>query len=257
MLGAVCALVTKPQPQADELATHIHQVGGKTIIYPTFSIEDPLNVAVLQKQIETLSSVDIAIFISPHAVKKTMPYWQTYWPELPKHLSIAAVGKSTQETLQQFGYTKVIYPKTTFNSEALLALPNLQTVQNKTIMIFQGETGRGLLQEVLTQRGATVITAIAYRRVLPSPIHEPTLLEWKKKGLNYVIYTNAEGMLNLFQLVDAKYHPWLKSIPSLVISARLKEIAKTIGIQHVIETKNARTDMIIETLIKENNHGNS
>lgn len=248
-------LITKPQ--ADELVTHIHQAGGHTILYPTFSIEDPSNVNALQNQVKTLSNVDIAIFISPHAVKKTMPFWQTYWPQLPKHLSIAAVGKSTQETLQHFGYTTNIYPKTEFNSEALLTLPKLQNVQNKTIMIFQGEIGRGLLQSVLTQRGANVITAIAYRRALSDPITQLNLLDWKKKGLNYVIYTNAEGMLNLFKLVDAKYHDWLKHIPSLVISPRLREVAKSIGIQQVVESKNARTNMIIETLIKENHHDDS
>ena len=240
------ALITRPQPKADELAALIDQEGGKTIVFPTFSIEEPMNIAALKQQIQALTNIDIAVFVSPHAVKKTMPYFS----KLRKNSLIAAVGKSTKEILERHGFTEVTYPKANFSSESLLALPELQTVHNKTVIIFQGETSRGLLQNVLTDRGAKVVTAIAYRRVLCTPVHSRTILSWKNKSLNCVIYTSAEGLLNLFKLINLEHHPWLKSIPSLVISPRLKKIAKQIGIQHVFESENARANAIIEALKK-------
>jgi uroporphyrinogen-III synthase len=244
MKTSLCALITRPQPQADELAALIRQAGGQAIVYPVFSIEDPVDFASLKTAIQLLAETTIAIFVSPRAVEKTVPYW----PKLHKNILIAAVGKSTQKVLKNYGFSSIVCPESDFSSEALLELPELKAVQNKNIIVFQGETGRGLLQRMLIQRGAKVFTAIAYRRVLCQPINVPTLLDWKKKGLNCVIYTSVEGILNLFKLTNLEEHRWLKSISSVVISARLAKIAKETGILHVIESKNARANVIIEAL---------
>lgn len=244
-------LITRPQPQADELALQIALHGGKSMVFPTFSIEDPLDKNALQVAIQMLDQVDMAIFVSPHAVKKTLPLWLSCWPLPPEKLMIAAVGKSTESALEVYlSATNVICPEKEFNSEALLSLPALQAVRGKTIVIFQGETGRGLLEKVLVKRGAKVKIAVCYRRVLSSLVSLPKVLEWQQAGVNCVIYTSIEGMLNLFKLADPKGHEWLKSLPSLVISQRLAEMAKKIKIQTVIQSRNAHSSAIVEALVQ-------
>jgi len=249
--NSLCVLITRPQPQANELATKLTEQGNKAIVFPTFSIEDSLDQAALHTAISTLDQVDVAIFVSPRAVEKTLPIWLTYWPKIPKKILLVAVGKSTEQALKAYLPVQVVCPEDEFNSEALLALPDLQAVHHKIVMIFQGETGRGLLEKVLTLRGAKVKIAICYRRVLSSPVSLPEVREWQQAGVNRIVYTSAEGMLNLFKLVDDKAHDWLKNIPSLVVSPRLVELAKEMNIQTVIQSRSAHVDAIIETLNKE------
>lgn len=248
MLNKLCILVTRPQPQADELAELIVAEGGKAVACPTFSIEDPLDKDALQTAIQQLDEADIVIFVSPNAVKKAMPLLQAVWPKLPENLLITAVGKSTQKVLKAYGLKSVLCPEDEFNSEALLSLPVFNQIQNRMILIFQGETGRGLLENVLTTRGANVRLAICYRRVLTPHIPASTVFNWQKIGINCIVYTSAEGMLNLFQLIDESFHRWLKTLPSVVVSTRLAEIAKGIKIDTIIQSHGADSASIIEAL---------
>lgn len=248
MLDKLCVLITRPQPQADELAETIVAEGGRTIVCPTFSIEDPLDKDAFQRSAQQLDKADIIIFVSPNAVKKAMPFLQNAWPKLPENLLITAVGKSTQKALKTYGLKSVLCPEKEFNSESLLSLPALNHVQNKMILIFQGETGRGLLENVLTTRGADVRLVICYRRVLTHQISPSTVFNWQKMGINCIVYTSAEGMLNLFTLIDENFHGWLKSLPSVVVSGRLAEIAKTIKIETIIQSQGADTASIIQAL---------
>ena len=248
MLNSLYALITRPQPQATELANAIISKGGRAVVYPTFSIEDSLDEKSLQLAIKDLDKIDMAIFVSTNAVEKTMPLLQAFWPQLPTNLLILAVGKSTAQALKNYSVKLVLFPEKEFNSEALLSIPVLKEVEGKSIAIFQGETGRGLLEKVLVERGAKVNLVVCYRRLLSPRIPVATVLGWQQTGINCIIYTSEEGMRNLFQLVDQGFHHWLQRIPSLVVSPRLVEIAKGIRICTIIQSQGAHTSEIIAAL---------
>lgn len=247
LLSQLCVLITKPLPKGNELAAKVVAEGGKAIVFPTFRIEDCIDKVALERAVKKLKVIDLAIFVSPNAVEKTLPLWRIYWPTIPAHLSIAAVGKGTQEALSAYGIASIC-PEALCGSEALLSLPALQGMRNKTVMIFQGETGRGLLQASLLEGGAKVITVVAYRRVLETPISAARVQEWRRAGVNCVVYTSEEGMLNLFKLAPVKHHLWLKGTLSLVVSERLVETAQRIKIQTIVCSRGARAHQILETL---------
>lgn len=242
-------LITRPQPQADELAAKIIEHSGKAIVFPTFTIETLLDKNLLEQTIQKLASIDWVIFVSPNAVNQVLPLWRRYWPESLMNLCIGAVGKSTAAALSAYALD-AIYPEDEFSSESLLSLPGLQSMQGKSVVIFQGDTGRGRLQEVLIERGANVSTVIAYRRVSASPVSLSSLQKWQQSGINAVIYTSAQGMLNLYTLVNVDYHNWLKHIPAVVVSDRLAEIARGIKIQSIIQSQDARNSEILKSLLK-------
>jgi uroporphyrinogen-III synthase len=249
LLARASVLITRPQPSADALANKIIEQGGKAIVFSTFTIEPLLNKDLLEQAIQQLASTHWAIFVSPNAVHQVLPIWQRYWPESLKNLCIGAVGKSTADALHTYSLD-AICPTDQFSSESLLSLPELQSVQQKSVMIFQGETGRGHLQTVLTERGAKVSTIIAYRRVSASPVSLSVWQKWQQSAINTVVYTSAEGMLNLYKLVDVDHQNWLKRIPAIVPSARLAKIAQDIKITSIIQSKDARNSEILKSLLK-------
>ena len=82
--------------------------------------------------------------------------------------------------MRRYGATEVIVPSERFDSEALLALPELETVAGKRIAIFRGEEGRELLGDTLRARGASVEYVACYRRVQPPADIRPLLDLWTR-----------------------------------------------------------------------------
>ena len=87
----------------------------------------------------------------------------------------------------------MIYPAHA-NSEGLLALPELQTVQNKKIIIFAGEAGKTVLAKTLQQRGAIVKMAYTHKRVLPND----KKIDWD--GLRETTHTAVRMLDNVIEM---------------------------------------------------------
>src|SRR3990167_7545431 len=86
---------------------------------------------------------------------------------LPPALKIATVGQGSAKALHELGIAEVIAPAEHFDSEGLLALPELQNVAGWRVLILRGDGGRELLGDTLRARGATVEYAACYRRSKP------------------------------------------------------------------------------------------
>ena len=92
---------------------------------------------------------------------------RSQWPVFPSTLRLAAVGAGTANALQAAGYNVTVCPRDEWSSEALLDLPDFQSVAGKHIAIIRGVGGRELIDRTLTERGAQVLPVMAYQRVLP------------------------------------------------------------------------------------------
>jgi len=60
-------------------------------------------------------------------------------------MQIATVGAGSARALHDYGVSRVIVPQQRFDSEALLALDELQNVSGMRVAIFRGDGGRELL----------------------------------------------------------------------------------------------------------------
>lgn len=246
-LHGLRVLVTRPAHQAQMLCQLIEADGGKAVLLPTIEIADAIDQVALQTAIQALAENELAIFVSPNAVQKSVPIIQQYWQPWPAVVKVAAVGASSAQALRD-NYLPVDFcPVKPFNSEGLLALSALQDVTNKRIIIFRGEGGRELLATTLRERGAKVREAIVYRRILPKLLVDVALLE---KTIDIIICTSNTGLQNLLTLVGESARPWLQNMPLLVISERMAILAKTLGfVKAPLIADNATDVAIMTTLI--------
>jgi len=213
--------------QAEHLCQLIAEKGGQPVRLPVIEIveiDDKSALLECRKQ-----SLDIAIFISANAVEKTLPTLQNHLPP-----QVIAVGKRTAQTLKAWGLT-ALCPPPPFNSEALLSMPQMQTVTGKQIVIFRGEGGRELLAETLQQRGATVNYVQVYRRVQP-----PTPAWIANTQVDIIIVTSQEGLRNLFAMLDGQ--SWLRHTPLVVMSTRIRAEAERLGVDAPVFVASAASD---------------
>lgn len=243
-------LITRPEPQAEKLAACIQMLGGNPILLPCIIITAPDSLTSLIQATEQLNSFDIAVFISPNAVDKTLPLLRRSWPILPKHLKIACVGAGTAKALANYQITVDFYPKARFNSEELINLSELKNIAGKRIVLFKGEGGKPLLADTLQQRGATVYKAIAYKRACPRINIEPLLKRWESAAIDIIVSTSQEALNNFIRLIGKRGRILLQNTPLLVISPSMEQAAKQLGLTKIILAENATDQAIITSLIQ-------
>src|SRR5262245_1512255 len=137
-------LVTRPAGQAQRLATLIEAAGGRPILFPAIEIEP------LERALPPLEEFDLVVFVSPTAVQCAGARAKG------SSVQVAAVGSGTRRELEAQGFTDVVAPGEGGDSEALLALAELQELEGRRILIIRGEGGRELLADTLASRGAEV-----------------------------------------------------------------------------------------------------
>jgi uroporphyrinogen-III synthase len=227
-LAGLKIVVTRPREQAVQLARSIEQAGGVPLLFPLLDITAVKDTRELHEQISRLAQFDLAIFISPNAVNYGITAIRTV-TNIPPKLKIATVGQGSAKALRELGISNVIAPTERFDSEGLLALPDLQDVAAWRVMIFRGDSGRELLGDTLKARGATVEYAACYQRSKPQQ-DAGMLLAAKPDAITV---TSSEALGYLWQMLDDNAKGILRDTPIFLPHARIAELAHEQGWRHV------------------------
>lgn len=248
-LRGQAVLVTRPAEQAGPLCKLIEAAHGEVVLFPTVSILPSAHATESRARLS--EPWDILIFISRNAVKLALPLFPDAQlpPPPPQGPLIAAVGAGTAAALHAVGRPPNLVPSKHFDTEGLLELPELTQVQGRRILIVRGEGGRPMLGEILTQRGAALNYAEVYRRGLPSRDATGELPIWQEK-LRFLTATSNEVLNNLWDLVPASAHPWLRGLPLAVYSNRAAARAMELGFRVVAVASESSDPALLEALCR-------
>jgi uroporphyrinogen-III synthase len=229
-LAGLKVVVTRPRDQALKLVQRIKQAGGVPLLFPLLDITAVQDTGALNEQIARLGQFNLAIFISPNAVRYGTAAIYASGHDgnsvpLPPQLKIATVGQGSAKALRETGFSNIIAPTERFDSEGLLALPEMQHVSGWRVMIFRGDGGRELLGDTLRERGATVEYASCYRRA-KSRQDKGKLLAARPDA---IIVTSSEAMEHLSGMLDAGDRSALRNTVLFVPHTRIAELARDLG----------------------------
>ncbi|MBI5438287.1 MAG: uroporphyrinogen-III synthase [Nitrosomonadales bacterium] len=241
-LAGLKIAVTRPREQAVQLARRIEQAGGIPLLFPLLDIAPAQDQQALREQISRLAQFDLAIFISPNAAHYGMAAIRAAG-ELPQNLKIATVGQGSAKALRDLGIADVIAPAERFDSEGLLALPELQNVAGWRVLILRGDGGRELLGDTLRARGATVEYAACYRRSKPQQ-DVAVLLD---AAPDAITVTSSEALDHLWQMLGDMQRDSICDIPLFVPHQRIADLAQRQGWKQVRLTE-AGNDGLLSAL---------
>lgn len=224
--------VTRPVEQARSLCKAIAEHGGVAIEFPLIAVSALDDYQRFEQQITQLPSTDWAIFISSNAVDFAMPHVLKKYGQLPAQLRFAAIGHQTANALKPYGVNQVLIPENRYDSETLLALPEMQNVAGKVIAIFRGVGGRELMADTLKTRGAHVYFAESYQRINPQRTTELLNSQWQQNKLDAVIVTSSEAMRYLLKM--AKNETWLQHVTLCVNHERIAEAPRQLGLKVLV-----------------------
>ncbi len=237
-LAGLKVLVTRPRDQAGLLALAIQQAGGKAILFPLLDIAPVSDVTHLHQKLA--QRFDLAIFISPNAVQYGMAAIAAAHAVLPP--LVATIGQGSARALRAAGVTSIIAPTERYDSEGLLALPELADMSGKRVLILRGDGGRELLGDTLKARGASVEYATCYQRSKSTQ----SLTELAQLRPDVITVTSSEALAHLVGMVGSAVE-WL-SLPLFVPHARIAANATQQGWQDIVHT-DAGDDGLIASLI--------
>ena len=255
-LNGAHILVTRPAHQAENLCQLIEQHGGVAVRLPTLQIVEleaaPADLLAYHTPAtnpsNALSNPSWLIFTSANAVNFAL---KAIGGKIARFgtAKIAAIGQATAKALLSSGLEVDLLPEIGFDSEALLAMPQMQAVNSLTIVVVRGQGGREKIATTLRERGAKVDYWEVYRRIMPDtqPFEVNALLEQAK--LSAVVITSTEALQNLVVMVGENYIKKLVVLPLVVISDRIKRFAADIGFSHIAVTDGPSDKAIVGGVI--------
>jgi uroporphyrinogen-III synthase len=236
LLQGLNVAITRPAEQAQSLCDAIESHGGMAIRFPLIAVSALPDYQAFEQQITKLPHTDWAIFISTNAVDFALPRvlknLAKHHSTIPENLRFAAIGHQTAGALKQYGVQKVLIPQGRYDSETLLALPEMQDVAGKTFAIFRGVGGRELMAETLKARGANVYFAESYQRSNPQQNAVLLKTKWQKSELDAVVVTSSEAMRYLLDM--AGNEEWLRHITICVNHERIAELPRQLGLKVLV-----------------------
>ena len=237
-------LVTRPESAAGRLADALAAEGADAVCVPAMEIAPVGDTRSAARLRDRLADVSVSVFTSVNAVDGFFRLMASGASDrLPP--VVLAVGRATAEALRVRGVAGVRTPSGGFDSEGLLACPELDSgqVAGRIVAIVKGEGGRDLLARELDRRGAGVIEAIVYRRRVPERLAD--MLDDVRGTIDVVTATSAETLRNLLEAAPWT-RSWLSGVIVVVASARVADVARACDLTRVVVACGADAASIVE-----------
>ncbi|MDX7786559.1 uroporphyrinogen-III synthase [Aeromonas caviae] len=235
-------LVVRPAAQANQLVQMLRQRGHAPLCCPLLETRPGCDLPHLG---DMLQEADLVIAVSMHAVHFAhyflLQTGQT-WP----HIDYFAVGQASADAFAEVGI-QALCPADP-RSEGLLALPALQGVSGRRVLILRGNDGRDLIARTLASRGALVHYCATYERHYPDLDGDALTRHWQAAGLDSLLITSGELLQRLLALVPGPQHPWLYDRLLVVPSPRVAEMAEGAGFTRIVIAQGASNQALVAAL---------
>lgn len=243
-------LVTRAREQAQPLCDAIRAAGGVPWCLPA------LEVHPLGGEPACERSPDLVIFVSPNAVRFGERLLNC--PDA----RLAAIGPATATTMRAGGHPPDIVPDHGYDSESLLATPELTDLRGRSVLIVRGRGGRELLADTLRERGGQVEYAEVYERRRPvlAPAEIETILTaWRNGRLRFVTCLSVATLRNLVALLGDEGAALLRSTTLVSPSDRVLKLAKSedIAVDTLLSQGPEPADIVRAMIFSNRGPGNS
>jgi len=242
-------LVTRPLHQADNLCQLIVNSGGIAVRFPTLEIEGVHDFLSTKAIIANLNKYQKVVFISANAVNFALKANGGKIDNLDP-TRVAAIGHATAQALKAANLLAGCIPESGFNTEALLAMPQMQMLRGQHCLIIRGQGGREELADSLRNKGVNVDYWETYKRIIPKiDISAVTSLIYQNK-LDAITITSSEALENLLTMLGKEQHQRLFCIALTVVSERIRDCATRMGFKRIAVADNPSDSSILDTVTK-------
>jgi uroporphyrinogen-III synthase len=235
-------LVTRPVESSKNLVSLIRANGGTPFEFPVIKIDLMTGRPAMHAAVSDLGGVDLAVFVSVHAVRSFAAELAQDSLEIPPQLKIAAIGPATAAELASYGCRVDDVPEGVSNSEGLIETLRQNDYRAENVVIFRGQSGRESLSDYLRNIGASVTEVESYRRTTnPAPIG-PVLEQWVDCPRRLLTLTSVDIMQRLLDKTPKKWRHHVYQSDVAVLSQRIAESCRKSGFSGAIQIADCSGD---------------
>jgi uroporphyrinogen-III synthase len=230
-LAGASIVITRPATAAGSIRRRVQAMGGKAIGLPGIGLRAVADPGKARRELRAARTADIAVFISPAAVRFA-------WNLLPRlrfarAACVLAPGAGSARALRRRGVVTAAHPPDRQDTEGLLDLPVLSRVRRRHIVIVGAAGGRDLLSRELRARGARLQLIEVYQRTAPRLDRRHFAQLECAPGPLIALFSSADALTNLHAELTPALFAHLAANDCVVSSARIAEVAHTLGFAHV------------------------
>jgi uroporphyrinogen-III synthase len=215
-------VVTRPAPDHADLIQGVEALGLPSLHVPVHVLE-PFDDQ--PQRLAALDDSDIAVVTSPATARFLLDRRAA---EQLEHLVLIAPGAGTAAPLRAAGLS-VFCPAADGTSEAVLALPELASIEGARVAILGAPGGRIMIAEQLADRGARVSRLYLYRRRAIAP--DPKLFELLAERVPLAVLVSSVQIVGVLDAaIPLELRPQWRQALFICSSSRVQRCCRDHGL---------------------------
>jgi uroporphyrinogen III methyltransferase/synthase len=240
-------VVTRTRKQAGALSSRLRLLGADVYELPTIRIVPPENLMDFGELVRDAYQYDWLIFTSPNGVDAFFEMYYKLYSDARDigAVKIAAIGPATAERIKEFHLSVDVKPKQ-FVAEAIIKeLQEKGSIENLKFLLARAEGARDVLPKRLTELGAIVDEAIAYRTIPETEDVAGSAERFRNEGADLITFTSSSTVENFLAL----NLPWPRSLMTASIGPITSDTMRRRGLKVDIEAKRYDIDGLVQAIL--------
>ena len=199
-------VVTRTRKQAGALSGKLRALGADVLEIPTIQIEPPKDLRLFAELVRDAHTYDWVLFTSPNGVDAFFEMFYRLYQDAREigGARIGVVGPATAARVADFRLKVDVQPEKNVAEALVAALQKESSVENTKVLLVRAEVTREVVAQSLTQLGAIVDEAIAYRTVPESAAaagdRSKALERFQTEGADLITFASSSSVENFLAL---------------------------------------------------------
>jgi uroporphyrinogen III methyltransferase / synthase len=243
-------VVTRTRQQAGALSARLRSLGADVSELPTIKIAPPENLMEFGELVRDSFQYDWVVFTSPNGVAAFFDLFFKLYDDARAlgNARIAAIGPGTAKRVKDFHLAVDLQPEEAVAERLVEAFQQHESVENLRFLLVRAANARDVLPKRLTQMGAIVDEAIAYRTVPETDDMTGAKKRFADEGADLITFTSSSTVENFL----AMKLPWPQGIKTASIgpitSATMQEAGLKVDVQATQHDIDGLVDAILSLL---------
>jgi uroporphyrinogen III methyltransferase/synthase len=240
-------VVTRTRQQAGVLSARLRSLGAEVTELPTIKIVPPENLMEFGELVRDSFQYDWVVFTSPNGVTAFFDLFFKIYNDARSlgNARIAAIGPGTAKRVKDFHLAVDLQPEESVAERLVEAFQQHESVENLRFLLVRAANARDVLPKRLTQLGAIVDEAIAYRTVPENDDITGGRRRFTDEGADLITFTSSSTVENFL----AMKFPWPKGIKTASIGPITSGTMKQAGLEVDVEATQHDIDGLVEAIV--------
>ncbi|HYY31345.1 MAG TPA: uroporphyrinogen-III C-methyltransferase [Chthoniobacterales bacterium] len=240
-------VVTRSRKQSSALSAKLRVLGADVYELPTIRVVPPENMLEFGELVRDAFQYDWLIFTSVNGVDAFFDMFYRLYDDSRSigNVKIAAIGPSTARRIKDFHLAVDLQPKE-FVSEAIIEeLLEFGSVENLKFLLARAQGARDVLPKRLSELGAIVDEAIAYRTIPETADRAGGLERFRTEGADLITFTSSSTVENFLALQV----PIPESLKTASIGPITSETMRKNGLTVSVEAARYDLDGLVDAIV--------